>query len=292
LCLFLRNKGLTVVSYTVKDIEDEYEYLRSLGEACTANVKKDAMVSETEALKETQLKQTEADEMKQSSALRNKIKMAQSHFDFREKKFTYDKEVREKIAEADFAAELQRVETRNQILKEKLKVQLEESRLQVELARNEMERTKSQFQIDVHKLADAEYRRAQILAEAHKDKVKVEAKAEADAVRMRGIANAYMIEKTGIAENEMLARKADVLKEFNAAARMDMILEALPKVAAEIAEPLSRCSKITMVSQGDGEIGASKLTNEILEIMHKVHHTVEKMGSQSAAEFDTDDGVS
>lgn len=285
--------GLTVVSYTVKDIIDEFGYLRSLGEASTAAVKKDAMVGETEALKETQLKQTEADEMKQSSALQNEIKTAESRYKFQEKKYTYDREVCEKRAEADFATELQRVETRNKILTKKLEVQLKESELQVELAKSEMERTKLQFEIDVHKLADAEYSRAKILADAHKQKIELEAAAEAEAVQLRGSANAYMIEKTGIAENEMLAKKADALKDFNAAARMDMILEALPKVAAEIAEPLSRCSKITMVSQGEGEVGANKLTNEILEIMSKVQFTVDKMGaSQTASDAGGDESVS
>lgn len=275
--------GLTVVSYTVKDIVDEHGYLRSIGEACTAKVKKDAMVSEAEALKQTQLKQTNAEEMKQTSALTNEVKILEQQFDFREKKLTFDKEVSEERAEADFAAELQRVKTRNEILAQKLKVQLTESQLQVDLALNEKEQTEYQFQIDVYKLANAELERAKILAEAHKKKLELEAEAEANALLLRGQANAYMIEKTGVAENEMIGQKAEALKSFNEAARMEMILEVLPKVAAEIAEPLTRCSKITMVSQGDGEIGANKLTNEILEIMSKVHNfAMDKLGSQTA----------
>ena len=37
----------------------------------------------------------------------------------------------------------------------------------------------------------------------------------------------------------------------------------MPKVASEIAEPLSKANKITMISDGSGDIGASKLTGEL-----------------------------
>jgi flotillin len=35
------------------------------------------------------------------------------------------------------------------------------------------------------------------------------------------------------------------------------------QIAAEIADPLAECGKITMVSTGNGEIGASRLTGEV-----------------------------
>ena len=38
--------------------------------------------------------------------------------------------------------------------------------------------------------------------------------------------------------------------------------QMMPKVASEIAEPLSKANKITMISDGSGDIGASKLTGE------------------------------
>ena len=37
-----------------------------------------------------------------------------------------------------------------------------------------------------------------------------------------------------------------------------MVLEALPKVAAEVAAPLSQAKKITMVADASGEVGASR----------------------------------
>lgn len=49
------------------------------------------------------------------------------------------------------------------------------------------------------------------------------------------------------------------------------------QIAAEVAAPLSQTKKITMVSSGNGEIGAAKLTGEILAIVEKVPHLVKQI---------------
>ena len=45
-------------------------------------------------------------------------------------------------------------------------------------------------------------------------------------------------------------------------------------MAAEVAAPLSQAKKITMVSSGTGDVGASKLTGEVLDIVTKVPEMV------------------
>jgi hypothetical protein len=49
------------------------------------------------------------------------------------------------------------------------------------------------------------------------------------------------------------------------------------QVAAEIAAPLSQAKKVTMVSMGKGDVGAAKLTGEVLDIMEKLPKVVETM---------------
>jgi flotillin len=51
----------------------------------------------------------------------------------------------------------------------------------------------------------------------------------------------------------------------------------LPNLAAEVAAPLSKANKITMVSDGTSEVGASKLTGEILDIMARIPESVSLM---------------
>ena len=74
-----------------------------------------------------------------------------------------------------------------------------------------------------------------------------------------------------------MAKKADAWNEYGKAALMDMMLKMMPKVSAEIAAPLSKAKKITMISDGQSDIGAAKLTNEVLQMMTAIPDTVAKM---------------
>ena len=48
-------------------------------------------------------------------------------------------------------------------------------------------------------------------------------------------------------------------------------------MAAEIAAPLSQAKKVTMISSGNGAVGAAKLSGEVLEVMEKLPKAVEGM---------------
>ncbi|XP_021921526.1 flotillin-1-like [Zootermopsis nevadensis] len=119
--------------------------------------------------------------------------------------------------------------------------------------------------------------RLEKLAEANRNRVILEAEAEAESVRVRGEAEAFAIEAKARAEAEQMAKKADAWKDYKEAAMVDMLLDTLPKVAAEVAAPLSQAKKITMVSSGQGEIGAAKLTGEVLSIVSRVPEVVKNL---------------
>merc|ERR1711872_1148143 len=90
----------------------------------------------------------------------------------------------------------------------------------------------------------------------------------AEATQVRGEAEAYAIE---------MKAKADAWKEYKEAALVDMMLKVLPQVASEVSAPIANAKKITMVSTGDGPIGAKKITSEVLEIMASLPDTVKQM---------------
>ncbi len=52
---------------------------------------------------------------------------------------------------------------------------------------------------------------------------------------------------------------------------------SLHQIAAEIAAPLSQAKKISMVCDGSGDLGAAKLTGEVLQIMQSVPMLVKNM---------------
>ena len=115
------------------------------------------------------------------------------------------------------------------------------------------------------------------LADAEKQKLVLEAEAEAEAIRVRGEAKAFAIEEKAKAEAEQMRKKAEAWKMYQDAAMVDMVLQCLPKMAAEVAAPLTQAKKITMVSSGGGEIGAAKLTGEVLDVVNRLPALVESM---------------
>ena len=74
-----------------------------------------------------------------------------------------------------------------------------------------------------------------------------------------------------------MAQKADAWKEYKEAAMVDMMMQVMPKVAAEISGPVSQVKKITMVATGEGPVGAGKITGEIMDIMNSLPDTVKNM---------------
>ena len=49
------------------------------------------------------------------------------------------------------------------------------------------------------------------------------------------------------------------------------------QIAAEVAAPLSQCKKIVMVSNGKCDVGANKITTEILDIVANLPKSVEAL---------------
>ena len=93
----LVNMGITVVSYTLKDIQDEDGYLKALGLVRTAEVKKDARIGEAEARRDAQIKVAIGRQEWMTSRLLNDTEIAEAKRDFELKKAAYDVEVQTKV---------------------------------------------------------------------------------------------------------------------------------------------------------------------------------------------------
>merc|ERR1712168_576236 len=273
----LHNMGIAVISYTLKDVRDEVGYLASLGQARTAQVKRDALIGEAEAKKDATIAEALAEEQRMESKLINDTEIARSKRDFELKKASYDTEVNTAKAEAEMAYGLQAAKVQAKIKEEEMQVKGVERAQNISIQEQEIKRKEKELDSKVKKPAEAEKYRLEKIAEAERQKVVLEAEAEAEATALRGEAEAYAIEVKAKAEAEQMAKKADAWKEYKEAALVDMMLKVLPKVAAEVAGPISETNKITMVSTGDGPIGASRVTNEVLDIMGSLPDTVKKM---------------
>jgi flotillin len=74
-----------------------------------------------------------------------------------------------------------------------------------------------------------------------------------------------------------MRKKAESWHYYNEAAVTQMFIDALPKLASAIAEPLSRTEKIVIVSTGGDGAGASKLTQDITKIIAQLPPVVESL---------------
>ena len=74
---------------------------------------------------------------------------------------------------------------------------------------------------------------------------------EAAGIAAVGKAEAEAIQAKAIAEAEGIDRKAEAMKKYGEAAVIEMVMQALPEIAKNVAEPLSRVDKITMYGEGN-----------------------------------------
>lgn len=89
---------------------------------------------------------------------------------------------------------------------------------------------------------------------------------EAEGIRSKGLAEAEAIKAKALAEAEGIEKKAEAMKQMGEAAILEMYFKAMPEIARNIAEPLSKVDKITMY--GDGN--SSKLVKDIVGTLTQV----------------------
>ncbi len=89
---------------------------------------------------------------------------------------------------------------------------------------------------------------------------------EAEGIRSKGLAEAEAIKAKALAEAEGIERKAEAMKQMGEAAVLEMYFKAMPEIAKNIAEPLTKVDKITMY--GDGN--SAKLMKDIMGTLNQV----------------------
>ncbi|XP_053209109.1 flotillin-1-like [Panonychus citri] len=270
----LADMGLTVISYKIKDITDEQGYLKALGVARIAEVKRDARIGEAEAQRDSLIKEALAEQEKMIVKYTMDAEIAKAECEFSLKKAIFDIEIQAKKAEADSSFHIQTAKMKRLIKDEQMTIELIDRSQQIELQDQETKRREKELESSVKKIAEAEKYKIEKLAEAHRKKMIAEASAQSQSIKLLGAAESYSIEVKAKADTEQLARKANAYKEYNDAAKIDMILETLPKLTAEVAAPLANCKKITMISSGDGSVGVTKLTDEVFGIVNNVNSMV------------------
>jgi flotillin len=264
----LANMGLGIDSFVIKDIRDNEGYLEALGRPQIAERKRDAVIAEQQAA----------------------IKEEQARRDLGINKADFDAQVNKQKADADLAYDLQKHTTLQKVREQEVQVEVVGKRKSIEVQEQEALRKERELEATVRKPAEAEQFRIETLANARRFQIEAEAQgnaaavrlrgeAEADAIRAQGLAEAEVIRQQGLAEADAMRQKAEAWQMYNQAAIINQLIDALPAIAAAIAEPLSKTERIAIISTGgDGNgkagAGASRLTADIANIVTQIPETV------------------
>ena len=296
----MANMGLSIVSFTIRDIRDTQGYLDALGKPRIAQVKRDAIIAQAEADRDAMVKSSQATQAGQEAKFLADTKIAEAQRDYQSNVAQYQAAVNQKKAEADLAYDLQKFKTGQLVKAEEVQVSIIEKQKQIELQEQEIKRKQRELEATVQKPADAERYKVETLANARKFQLETEAAgaasaakatgfasadvakatgiAEAEANKARGLAQAAVIEAQGVATAETMHKKAESFKEYNEAAVIQMIVEILPQLAGKISEPLAKTEKIVIINSGGGPGGgASKLTGDVTQIISQLPPVLESL---------------
>ena len=172
---------------------------------------------------------------------------------------------------------------------EEVQIEVVEKQKRIQVQEQEILRREKELEATVKKPAEAEKHRVQTLAEAKRFETLTEAEGmaaaarsigegEAAATKATGLAEAEVIRKQGLSQAEAMEKKALAWQQYNEAAIIQQLVEALPQMAAAIAEPLTKTERIVIIGGGGNEgAGASKLTQDVANIIAQLPPTIEAL---------------
>merc|ERR1719273_1521650 len=173
--------GIEILSFTIKDVYDNVDYLASLGKSQTAAVKRDAEIGVAQANRDAGIREAECEKSAMDIKYSTDTKIEDNSRAFKLQKANFDKEVNSAKAEAQLAYELQAAKIQQKIRNEEM-----------EIKRKEKELTAT-----VKLPAEAEAFKVQTVAEGNRTRVVETAKAEGEKIKLIGGAEARAVEAVG-----------------------------------------------------------------------------------------------
>lgn len=269
----LAKMGLTIVSFTVKEVKDKNGYLDSLGMPRIAQVKRDANIAMAEADKETRIKTAESEKESQKAELERQTEIAEADKEKQLKLASYKQEQDVAKANADNAYHLEKARLDKHLRTEQMNVQIVEREKEIELADKEIIKSERKYDSEVKKKADAERYAVEQKAEADKAKSIAESEARAKEIELNGKAESESIRSIGIAEAEAKTALAEALKQYGEAAIATLLIEKYPEIVRASAEPMSNIDKITVIDGGNGN-GATAVSGYAAKTLAATQETL------------------
>ncbi len=281
----LEKMGLEMISFNVQSFADQNSVIEDLGIDNISKIKKGAAVAKAEADRDIAIAQAQAAKEANDAEIQSQMEIAekQNALAIRQAELKQQSDI--KKAEADAAYSIQQQEQRKTIEVTSANANIAKAEREAELKAREVEVKKQTLDAEIRAKADAERYRQEQEAQAQLFKRQKEAEAkrfeqeqeaaaqmriaeaqrfareqEAEGIAAVGRAEAEAIKAKALAEAEGIDKKAEAMKKYGEAAVVEMIMAALPEIAKNVAEPLSKVDKITMYGEGN----SAKLVGDIV----------------------------
>ena len=263
----LKKMGLEMISFNVQSFSDQNNVIEDLGIDNISQIKKGAAVAKAQADRDIAIAQAQAAKEANDAKVQSEMEIAEKQTSLAIRQAELKQQSDVKKAEADAAYSIQEQEQRKTIEVASANANIARAERIAELKAKEVEVTKQTLDAEIRAKADAERYAAEQEAEAELFRRTKEAEAkmierqrEAEGIRAVGEAEAEAIRLKALAEAEGIDKKAEAMKKYGEAAVIEMIMEALPEIAKNVAEPLSKVDKITMYGEGN----SAKLLSDIV----------------------------
>jgi flotillin len=296
----LTKMGLEVVSFTIKKVTDETDYINNMGRPDIARIKREADIAQAEAERDTAIRramamreaavaQALADQERVIAQTASEAKQAEASRDLEVKRAEYEVAIRQQRAIAEKAYDISANQAQQQVIAEQVRIEQVQRQEQIRVQELEVKRRVLELEATVTKPADAERQRIEVLAEAQRQKLAIEAAGQADATRLQGTAEAEIVRAKGQAEADAMHQKAEAYQEYSQAAVLDKLITGLPEVVRALSQSLASVDKVTIVSTGDGHSGGgvSQMTGEVAKMVAQVPELFETLTGQKMSDLMT-----
>lgn len=288
--------GLELISFNVQNFSDDNDVITNLGIDNVEQIRKDAAIAKSNAQREIAMAEAENAKTSNDAKVKAAEEIAARNNDLAIRQAQLKQESDTKKAQADAAMEIEAEKQRQLKNVAATNAEIAKAEREAELKQKEIELREYELTALVRKQADAEKYAAEKKAEADliarqkeaeakryeqeqkaaaekftaeqeaeamkakADAQKYAALAEAEGIAAVGKADAEAIQAKALAEAEGIDKKAEAQKKMSSASIIEMTMEALPKIAANVAAPLTNVDKITMY----GSEGSTKLVGDII----------------------------
>jgi flotillin len=289
--------GLEVVSFTIKKVIDENEYIKNMGrpdiarvkreaDIATAQAERDTAIQRAMAMREAAVAQAAADQERVIAQTASETKQAEANRDLEVKRAQYEASVREQRALAEKAYDISSNQAQQRVVAELVRIDQVQRQEQIKVSELEVQRKALELQATITKPAEAEGKRIEVMAEAQRQKFAIEAAGQAEATRLQGTAEAEIVRAKGQAEADAMHQKAAAYQEYSQAAVLDKLIGGMPEIVRALSQSLASVDKITVVSTGDGRApGVSQITGEVAKMVAQVPELFETLTGQKIGDL-------